>query len=222
MRTTLLALCLLGLLGGLVSTAAGAQPGATLTLSNVSHTLDGHVLVITGLVENRGQPVTGLVIDASGFSAQGDEVASGSDGIPWEVPAGGIERFSIRLSVRDRLIRDYIVRVAYARPPFAGIASARRGVELALYRALILSLVQVRGDLLGGWLIVSSRTAGLPIFQLTAEATVLFPGRRVVTLQTFTMSVPADGTITIPLGIPGAMLVVLRVTDVLLRTSWSD
>ncbi len=202
--------------------AGAPASGAAIALSSVGHTLEGTVLVISGLVLNRGPAVAGLVIDASGFSAGGTEIAAGSDGIPWQLPSGGAERFSISLPVGDRLIRDYTVQIAYARPPFAAIARVRRGVDLALYRSLILSMVHVDGDLLGIWLIVSDRSGALPVAQITAEATLLIPGRKVATLQTLTLSVPGNGRIIVTLGIPGAALVSLRVTDVLLKTNWSD
>src|SRR3972149_4005194 len=79
-------------------------------------------------------------------------MAAGSDGIPWKVRSGGIERFTIRLVVSERLIRDYVVTAAYAKPPYTAMASARRGGDFALYRSLILSRVQVRAELGGGGL----------------------------------------------------------------------
>ena len=212
--------CALVVLTGTVPAASAAPPGR-LALSEIAHTLDGNILVITGVIENHGPAVTGLVVDAVGYSVQGDEMAAGSDGIPWRVPSGAIERFSVRLIVRDRLIRDYLVKVAYARPPYTAIAAVRRGVDLALYRGLILSLVQVQASLVDGWLVVRSRSGTLPIAQVTAEVTVLLPFRKILTLQTITLTVPADGTAT-AFVMPGAVLVSIRVTEVLLRTAWSD
>lgn len=213
--------CALGLLVGLAPHTAGAPP-ARLALSEIAHTLDGNIFVITGLIENLGPAAAGLVVDAVGYSVQGDELITGSDGIPWVVPSGGVERFSIRLIVRNRLIRDYVVKVAYARPPYTAIASVRRSVDLALYRGLILSVVQVRATLVDGWLFVRNRADSLPVAQVTVEVTVLLPFRKVFTLQTITLTVPADGTATAFIGLPGAVLVSTRITEVLLKVSWSD
>lgn len=220
-RPLLAGFCAAGLLLGVISPAAGAPP-ASLILSDVSHTLDGSALIITGLIENHGTAAAGLVIDALGYSAQGDEVVAGSDGIPWRVPSGGVERFSVRLPVRDRLIRDYVVRAAYARPPYTAVAAVRRGVDLGLYRVLILSMVRVQADLIDGWLVVRSRTERLPVAQITVEASVLVPFRKTFIIQTVTLTVTADGTATAFVGHPLAALVSIRITEVLLKISWSD
>lgn len=220
MRPALIALCALGFLTGPAAGAVTAWPTAALAISDVAHAVDGNALVVTGTIENRGQAVTGLVIDAEGFSAQGNPVVSGSDGIPWTVPAGGRERFAVRLPLGETLVREYTVQAALARPPYAPLAGARRGVDLALYRPFILSQVRVRGEVAGGWLIVSSRTAGLPVLRVTADVTVLFVVRKAVWLQTVTVDVPADASTTIPIGINAAAVAAVRVTDILLKISW--
>lgn len=222
MRAVWSVCCLLVLSVGMAPGASGAPSGALVTLTDVAHALDGSVLVITGLLENRGPAVAGFLIDATGFSAQGDEVAAGSDGIPWKVRSGGIERFTIRLVVSERLIRDYVVTAAYAKPPYTAMASARRGVDFALYRSLILSRVQVRAELVGGWLVVRNLADRLPVAQITAEVTLLLPFRKTFVVQTITLTIPADGTATAFVGFPGAVLVSTRVTEVLLKTTWSD
>lgn len=207
---------------GPAHTASGAPSGTQLVLTDVAHALDGGTLVITGLLENRGPAAAGLLIDASGFSADGDEVAAGSDGIPWTVRTGGVERFTIRLAVSDQLIRDYVVTAAYARPPYTAVAAIRRGVDLSLYRALILSMVRVQADLVDGWLFVRGRTENLPVSQITVEVSVLVPFRKTFVIQTFTLTVSAEGTATAFVGHPLAALVSTRITDVLLKVSWSD
>jgi hypothetical protein len=202
--------------------AAGPSTGPAWVLSGIFHSVDGNTLVIAGQVENRGPAVTGLVIDASGFSVRGNEVASGSDGIPWTLTTGARERFSVRLPLGDTLIRYYEVRLALARPPFVPLAHNQRSVDLALYRPFILSLVQVRAELAGGWLIVRGRAGGMPVQQITTSITVLFAARKAYWLQTVTVDVPADGATTVPIGFNAAAVATVRITDVLLKSNWLD
>jgi len=202
--------------------AAVPSAGPAVALTSIFHSVDGNALVVAGWVENRGPAVTGLVIDASAFSMGGNEVASGSDGIPWTLAAGGRERFSVRLLLGDTLIRYYEVQVALARPPFVPLVRAQRGVDLALYRPFVLSLVKVQADVAGGWLIVRGRAGGLPVQQITARITVLFVARRAHWLQTVTVDVPADHTVTVPIGFNAAAVSTVRVVDVVLKSSWSD
>ncbi|HEY3248006.1 MAG TPA: hypothetical protein VGK88_06940 [bacterium] len=220
MRYLLAVLCALGLLAGPVAGAAAPRAAGALAVLDLTHTLDDGALVINGVIENRGPAVTGLVIDAEGFSTQGNEVVAGSDGIPWTMPAGGRERFSIRLPFQKTLVREYAVQVALAKPPYAPLAGARRSVDLVLYRPFILAQVQLRADLAAGWLIVTSRAAGLPVLQVTGDVTVLFVLRRGTRLRTLTVTVPADDALTVPLGTDAVSVAAVRVTDVLLKVSW--
>src|SRR5439155_5403327 len=109
--------------------------------------LAGATLVITGRVTNRGAgPVPGVAVDARGFSASGDLIAFGSDGVPWAVPPGRAEHFSVLVPVVETLIRDYTVAVSVPRIPARPLAGVRRSVDVALYRALVLSRVRIFGD----------------------------------------------------------------------------
>jgi hypothetical protein len=222
MRTLLMICCVVAVAALPAVGAPVPSTGPALVLSGVVHGVDGNTLVITGQVENRGPAVTGLVIDASGVSVRGNEVASGSDGIPWTLSTGARERFSVRLLLGATLIRSYEVRLALARPPFVPLASAQRSVDLALYRPFILSLVQVRAELAGGWLIVRGRAGGMPVQQITTSITVLFAARKAYWLQTVTVDVPADGAATIPIGFNAAAVASVRITEVLLKSNWSD
>lgn len=174
--------------GPIAAGAAGIDVGSpALALANVSHTLDGATLIITGWVENRGPtPVARLVVDASGFAPSGDLVASGSDGIPWEIPAGGTERFTIALPIRGQLIREYIVQVSFARPPFRPLADVRRGVDVAMYRPLLFSMVSLTGMIRSGILTVRSDVRGLPVTLVTVSATVLLQHDQATSLEALT------------------------------------
>lgn len=224
MRTGWFALLVITLLmSPLPATAGGTSPEADLALVNVSHTVDGTELVVSGWVENRGrQPAGRLMVDVSGFSPSGDLASFGSDGIPWEIAPGQSERFTVRLPIHQPLIRDYVVQVAFARVPVRPLTGVRRGVDLALYRPLIFSMVKVRGDVLTGLLMVTSHAGGLPVTQVTVEATLFLPDPVFSRLQTLTLNLPADGSVSVPLGIGGAALLTLRITDILLKTAWSD
>ncbi len=222
--------------------AAAKEPAPSVVLSGVSHAIENRTLVIAGLVENHGSaPVSRLVVDAMGFAPTGDLAAFGSDGIPWEIRPGSAERFSIALPIRTQLVRDYLVQVSSLDTPLRPLVGVRRGVDVALYRTLLLSLVRVEGDIRIGRLpmrgnslpIISSRvlrvrssTEGLPVAQVTVRATILFVDARdqhteIVALD---LDVPADGSTDIPLpfGISEPTLLTLRVVDVRLKTTWSE
>lgn len=183
---------------------AGKEAQRSVVLANVSHAIDGRTLVISGFVENGGpEPVARLVIDARGFSPSGDLTAFGSDGIPWEIRPGGTERFTIALPIDTQLIRDYLVQVSFVDPNSRPLAGVRRGVAVELYRPLLLSMVRVQGDMLGSQLTVRSNTAGLPITQVTVEATLLLQDLRNDHAKIFTidLDIPAAGTAVIPFGL---------------------
>ncbi|MDR7543198.1 MAG: hypothetical protein QN120_02975 [Armatimonadota bacterium] len=215
-------LCVVASAGQVGGIGLAAQPGPVLALTGVSHSLDGQVLVVSGSVENRGQaPVAQLVIDATGYTSAGEAAFFGSDGVPWSIPPGGVEPFSINLPLRRQLIRDYQVRVALASAPGRPLASVRRGVDVSLYHPLLISVVRLRGTVLGGTLIVRSDVGGWPVAEVTAEALLVVPGRRTNRLQTLVIDVPADRERRIDIGIAGAELVSLRAVDVRLTTTWA-
>ncbi len=202
---------------------AGAQNTAGVTLTDLSHALEGSTLVISGWVRNRAaSPVARLVVDASGFSASGDLVAFGSDGIPWEIPAGGAEQFAVRLPVGSQLVRDYVVRVAATRTPLQPLAAARRAIRLELYRPFILSRVRVSGDASPGLLVVRSDVGMLPVVEVTAEATVILVQKKIDLLERLALTIPANGSRMVAVGGRDLVLVDVRLVDVLLSSSWGD
>lgn len=221
-------LIVLGIVAGLVSAqfvSASAEPdrASSVGLSDVAHTLDGRMLVITGSVHNRGpQPIAQLVVDIAGFAPSGDLVAFGSDGIPWAIASGGVERFSVHLLLADRLIREYTVQVAPAQVTRRPLAGVRRGVDLALYRSFLLTMVRVRADARPGVLTVRSDARGLPVTQVTVTTTLLFPNQQFHELATITLDIPADGMLVVPLQLKDVLLLAVRVIDVTLSASWAE
>ena len=222
MRAIAVSLVSLAALGAtLTPPVTAAVPEPVVALTDVSHALDGDTLVITGWVTNRGAgPVPGLVIDARGFSPAGDLIAFGSDGIPWAVPPGRAEHFSVLVPVLETLIRDYTVAVSVPRVPVRPLAGVRRSVDVVLYRALVLSRVRIFGDVDIGQLTLRSDVRGLPVAQLTVEATVILQQPKINLLQTLTVTLPADASEVFEIGGKRAALVSLRIVDVLLRTAW--
>ncbi len=198
-----------------------AARSESIELSNVSHTLDGGTLTVTGWVVNGGHaPLSRLVIDVQGFSPSGDLTAFGSDGIPWDIPPGGAERFSVPLAVPAPLIRDYTVTISSARAWGRPLAGVHRRVESALYHALVVSRVRLTADVQVGRLTLRTDVGGMPVAQITVEATLILFNPHVNLLQSVTVVMPADATETF--GIDGirAALVSLRVVDLLLTTAW--
>ena len=217
------AVMLLGLLVPAPPGDAGAPPSPIL-LTDVSHALEGRVLVITGRVVNTGsESIMPLVIDAAGFGPAGDLVASGSDGIPWEVRPGQAERFTIAVPLARSLIREYVVEVSRVRSTVL-LASARRGVDVGLYRSHLPTLIELRGHVQAGTLVVRAEGPGLPIAQVTAEATVLVFDPLIEWFKPLRvqLDLPPDGSASIFLGSPHAFLVSLRLVDLRLKSSWSD
>lgn len=202
---------------------AGYQP-ASLGLAELSHTLEGQMLIIHGVVRNLASgPLRAIVIDAYGYGPGGDLVASGSDGIPWAIPAGGAERFAIALPLGRQLVREYAVQVSLTGQP-GSIASLRRGVDVGLYREHLRSLIRVRGEILHSFLIARADAAGFPVSQVVVQAAVwvLDPRADRFELLTLNFEVEPDRTATVFLGTPHALLLSLRLVDLRLKVSWSD
>jgi len=190
-------------------------------LSNVSHTLDGATLTVTGWVVNGGQaPLSRLVIDVHGFAPSGDLTAFGSDGIPWDIPPGGAERFSVSLVVPAPLIRDYTVTVSSARAWGRPLAGVRRRVDIALYHALVVSRVRLAAHVRPGRLTLRTDVGGMPVARITVEATLVLFNPLVNLLQSLTVVMPPDATETFSIDGIRAALVSLRVVDLLLTTGW--
>jgi hypothetical protein len=193
----------------------------SIELSNVSHTLDGATLTVTGWVVNGGHaPLSRLVVDVHGFAPSGDLTAFGSDGIPWDIPPGGAERFSVSLAVPAPLIRDYTVTVSSARAWGRPLAGVRRRVDSALYHTLVVSRVRLAADVQVGRLTLRTDVGGMPVAQITVEATLILFNPHVNLLQSLTVVMPADATETFSIDGIRAALVSLRVVDLLLTTAW--
>jgi len=207
------------------ATRAAPTPRPPVLFGEVAHAIEGRTLTVTGLVRNLGQqPLSRLVIDASGFGPSGELVTTGSDGVPWVLRPGGSERFSITLPIHRSLVREYVVQVAESTPPFAPITTLRRGVDVDLYRPLILSMIQVRAQVQGGLLSVKAETEDLPVTHVTAQITLLLTNVLTDHFEAVTLKVDlkANSSQTIFLGAHHALLLTARVADFRLRSAWSD
>jgi len=91
---------------------------------------------------------------------------------------------------------------------------------VALYRPLVLSRVRVVGDVDVGQLTLRSDVRGLPVAQLTVEATVILQQPKINLLQSLTVTLLPDASEVFEIGGKRAILVSIRVVDVLLRTMW--
>lgn len=206
-----------------VGTVQQAPPQVLVT--EVAHTLDGRTLIVTGFVRNLGaQPLPRLVIDVSGFGPSGELVTAGSDGIPWALLPGASDRFSIAMPVPRRLIREYVVQVAKTTPPFTAIVSLRRGIELALYRPLFLSMIQLRAQVHSGQLTLRAETDDLPVTHVSAAVTVLLLSEVTDEFQAVTLrfDLAANSSTSVFLGTHRALLLTARVVDFRLRATWTD
>lgn len=204
--------------------AGAAAPPSGILLTDVAHALDGRMLVITGRVVNAGPTPAGqLVIDAVGFGPTGDLVAVGSDGIPWQVAPGGLETFRISILLVRNLIREYVVQVSRVRSPVP-LASTRRGVDAALYRDHLRTLIELRGHVLQGLLTVRVLGPALPVARVTVEATVLVLDPVLEGFRPLQVNLEFDPnrSTTVFLGSPHAFLVSLRLVDLRLMATWSD
>lgn len=216
--------CLLALVVS-PETRAASPFRPPILFSEVAHAIEGRTLTVTGLVRNLGQqPLSRLVIDASGFGPSGDLVTAGSDGVPWVLGPGQSERFSIAMPIHRRLVREYVVAVAESTPPFTPITSVRRGVDVDLYRPLILSMIRLRAQVQGGLLSVKAETEDLPITHVTAQITLLLTSVLTDHFEAVTLNVDlkANSSQTIFLGVHHALLLAARVADFRLRSAWSD
>ncbi len=203
---------------------ARAQGRPQVDLVAVSHALDGRTLVISGELKNIGPALPdGLIIDVRGYGPSGDLVTTGTDGIPWRIGPGGVERFAIPLLLDHLLVREYVVVVSrpHAQSP---LASARRGVDVSLYRDLLRTAVELTGTVHAGTLVVRANAAGFPISLIEAQANVLLLDPRVDWFQVVTLNVDVspDRPAAVFLGTPHALLLSLRVVEVRLKAAWSN
>jgi hypothetical protein len=201
-----------------------------LALAEVSHALDGRMLVVSGRVVNRAAtPVAGLVVDVAGYAPDGDPVFLAADGIPWGVPAGGREGFTARIPVTDRPVRVYTIQVALARAPRSALASLRAAVQPWAYRPLLAQAVRVKGSVRGDTLTVQAEAGQWPVWQVTVEATISVPTFEHVNTvivaprntDTVIVQVPAGGAATTRLENRHAVVLGLRVIDAQPLSAWA-
>lgn len=222
-RPILAVVVVLGALLPAAPAAATAAPAGVL-LADVTHALDGRMLTITGRVTNAGPaPTDQLVIDAAGFGPSGDLVALGSDGIPWRMARGQTEQFRIGIPLERQLVREYTVQVFKVGAAIP-LASTRRSVDVALYRDHMRTLIELRGAVLQGVLIVRVTGPALPVARVTVEATVLVFDPVIEAFRPLLMNLEFDPnrSATAFLGSPRAFLVSLRLVDLRLVSTWSD
>lgn len=206
--------------------APGSSPPASpsVALLEVSHSLEGRQIIISGILRNTGPvPLRGLVIDADGYGPGGDLVASGTDGIPWPIQRGALERFSMFLPLGPRLVRDYVVQVTHPRQG-GPLAVARRTIDVELYRRHVRSLVRLEGSTHSGELIVRADAGGLPVSQISVRASLwaLDPLLEEFKLVTLDFDVGPDRSTTVFVSPIRAVLISLQIVDVRLRASWGD
>ena len=209
-----------------VAPAAPAVPSTTppsVSLVDVFHTLDGRVITISGVLRNTGTaPLSGLIIDANGYGPDGFLVASGTDGIPWQLAPGALERFSMSLPLGPQLVREYLVQVSLpglSRP----LSAARRTIDIELYRQHVRTLIQVEGSTRNGLLVVRADAEGLPVSLVMVRASLwaldpLIDHFRLVTLD---FDVQPDSSKTVFVSTTRAILVSLQIVDIRLRASWN-
>jgi hypothetical protein len=208
----------------LPSLGLAAPAASSAALVDVFHTLDGRMVTVSGVLRNTGTvPLRGLIIDANGYGPGGELVASGTDGIPWLVPPGATERFSMSFPLGPQLVREYIVQVALpqaSRP----LAAARRTIDTELYRQHVRTLITLEGSTRNGLLIVRADTAGLPVSQVLVRASLwaLDPFIEHFRLVTLDFDVPAERSATVFVSATQAILVSLQIVDVRLRATWAD
>lgn len=206
------------------SFAPAAQADSSAALIDVFHTLDGRMVTISGVLRNTGPlPLRGLVIDANGYGPDGQLVASGTDGIPWQVAPGALERFSMAMPLGPQLVREYLVQVSLPRLS-RPLAAARRTIDTELYRQHVRTLIRLQGDTRNGLLIVRADTTDLPVSQVSVRASLwaldpLIEHFRLVMLD---FDVKADRSTTVFVSTTQAILISLQIVDVRLRASWAD
>ena len=202
--------------------AATAEPSAALI--DAFHTLDGRMITISGVLRNTGPLVLrGLIIDANGYGPGGDLIAAGTDGIPWEIRPGVLERFSISLPLGPQLVREYVVQVTLRGLP-RPLTSTRRTIDAELYRQHVRTLIRVHGDTRNGMLVVRADATGLPVSHVTVRASLwaLDPFLEHFKLVTLDVDVQADRSATVFVSSTQAILLSLQIVDVRLRASWAD
>ena len=205
--------------------ATGTPPpaaGAALELADVSHALQDRTLIVTGWVRNAGRlPVTGLVIDASGFAPSGDLAAFGSDGIPWAIRPNAAERFQIFLPLARVLVSNYTVTVSGSRPRQARVASLTRSIFPAFYRPLIVPRVRVDVSNEAFALTFTASADDLPVSAVLVTVNLLVQEKTGVVLRVLTVEVPVGHPMRLRFAPLIVRVVSVSVTEVILTSTWS-
>lgn len=209
---------------GWVAAAAPPAPRATLALGEVTHSLDARTLVISGWVRNAGAlPVSGLVIDASGFAPTGDLAAFGSDGVPWVMRPDAVEHFRIFLPLGKALVSTYTVSVTGSRPRQDRPAAITRAIFPRFYRPLILPRVRVNVSADAYSLTFTASAEGLPVTAVEVSVQLLvdelkgaLPDFRVLTVE-----VPVDRPMRMRFAPLILKVVSVTVVDAVLAPSWT-
>jgi hypothetical protein len=89
-----------------------------------------------------------------------------------------------------------------------------------LYHALVVSRVRLAANMRVGRLTLRTDVGGMPVAQITVEATLVVFNPQVNLLQSLTVVMPPDATETFSIDGTRAALVSLRVVDLLLTTAW--
>lgn len=203
--------------------APAAQTAPSVALVDLFHTLDGRTITIGGVLRNTGTtPLRGLIIDANGYGPDGFLVASGTDGIPWQLAPGALEQFSMSLPLGPQLVREYLVQVSLpglSRP----LSAARRTIDIELYRQHVRTLIQVEGNTRNGLLVVRADAEGLPVSLVMVRASLwaldpLIDHFRLVTLD---FDVQPDSSKTVFVSTTQVILVSLQIVDIRLRANWN-
>jgi hypothetical protein len=191
-------------------------------LADVSHSLQGRTLVLTGAVRNIGRvPVARLVIDASGFAPTGDLAAFGSDGVPWPMRPGATERFQIFLPLGAALVSHYSVTVSGSRPAQPRPATLTRTIHPGFYRPLILPRVRVDVDREPTALTFRASADGLPVVAVLVTVNMLVQEREVV-LRVLTAEVPVGQPLRVRYAPLILSVVSVTITDVILAPTWAS
>lgn len=204
--------------------AASPSPAAAMALAEVTHSLEDRTLVISGWVRNAGRvPVSGLVIDASGFAPTGDLAAFGSDGIPWVIRPDGAEHFRIFLPLGKALVSTYTVSVTGSRPRQERPATTTRAIFPRFYRPLILPRVRVNVSAEAYALTFTASAEGLPVTAVEVSVQLLVDELRgaLPDFRVLTVEVPVDRPMRMRFAPLILKVVSVSVVDVVLAPSWT-
>lgn len=207
-----------------LAAASPPAPRATLALGEVTHSLEDSTLVISGWVRNAGGlPVSGLVIDASGFAPTGDLAAFGSDGIPWIMRPDAAEHFRIFLPLGKALVSTYTVSVTGSRPRQDRPATVTRAIFPRFYRPLILPRVRVNVSAEAYSLTFTASAEGLPVTAVEVSVQLLVDELRgaLPDFRVLTVEVPVDRPMRMRFAPLILKVVSVSVVDVVLAPSWT-